>query len=309
MQKPKKKPSVSVIIPVYKVEKYLQKCLDSVINQTLRDIEIVCINDASPDASMQILEEYAAKDRRVTLIVFEQNKGVATARNAGIDAAKGEYLSFIDSDDWVDADFLEKLYSAAKRENADIAKGCHRWADGRIMDNDEIKKDKACFIFNSTSAIYRTDFVRKNALRYADRLVRWEDTVFNFGAAVLANKVVCVDDAFLNRVNREGSATDDIPNDEHVKSIAKALEMLVDIANSGNLTQASYCYAMTRYFDAALSTSCKNTDAEMRRFAAQNAVKLFKQLKYDISHEFIRKRFPMADFLHDENLDGLIQYY
>ena len=102
---------ISVIIPVYNTEKYLRRCLDSVCNQTLSDIEIICINDCSTDNSLEILREYSAKDERVKVIDFKKNKGAAVARNIGIDEAQGECLGFVDSDDFVDLDFSEKLYT------------------------------------------------------------------------------------------------------------------------------------------------------------------------------------------------------
>lgn len=113
---------VSIIVPVYNVEKYLRECLDSLIGQTLKDIEIITINDGSPDNSLQILEEYAAKDARVK-VINQKNAGLSAARNRGMEAACGEYVAFIDSDDWVDVDFCERLYDAAIREKADIAAG------------------------------------------------------------------------------------------------------------------------------------------------------------------------------------------
>lgn len=108
---------VSVIIPVYNVEKYLKRCLDSVLNQTLRDIEIICINDGSTDTSVQILEEYGTKIK----VIHSKNKGVSEARNTGLKAATGEYIAFLDSDDFVDDTFYEKLYKGATEYNADIA--------------------------------------------------------------------------------------------------------------------------------------------------------------------------------------------
>ena len=116
-------PKVSVIIPVFNTEKYLTKCLDSVCNQTLSDIEIICVDDCSTDNSLNILKEYASKDNRIKLIEFKENKGAAVARNTGIIEAKGEYVGFIDSDDYVDLDFYEKLYNIGVCENADISKG------------------------------------------------------------------------------------------------------------------------------------------------------------------------------------------
>lgn len=100
---------VTIIIPVYNVEKYLEKCLNSVICQTLKDIEIICVNDGSTDNSQQILKEYAQKDERIK-IVDKKNGGLSSARNAGLDAATGEYCYFLDSDDWIELNTLEKLY-------------------------------------------------------------------------------------------------------------------------------------------------------------------------------------------------------
>ena len=111
---------VSIIIPVYNVEKYLRECLDSAINQTLKDIEIICINDGSTDSSLEILREYQAKDDRIT-VIDKQNEGLSATRNLGINLAKGEYISFLDSDDFIDLDFCEKLYNAAVKYRADIA--------------------------------------------------------------------------------------------------------------------------------------------------------------------------------------------
>lgn len=110
---------VSVILPVYNQEQYLGKCMDSLINQTLADIEIICVNDGSTDNSAQLLSEYAAKDARITIINTE-NKGAGAARNTGIKAACGEYLLFPDSDDWFEATMLERAYRRAKSDNADI---------------------------------------------------------------------------------------------------------------------------------------------------------------------------------------------
>lgn len=111
---------VSVIVPVYNVEKFLVRCLESLVNQTLKDIEIICIDDGSKDNSLNILREYSYIDKRIT-IVSTANLGPSNARNTGVSLAKGEYLGFVDSDDWVDLDFFEKLYNAAIRYNAHIA--------------------------------------------------------------------------------------------------------------------------------------------------------------------------------------------
>lgn len=110
---------VSVVIPVYNVEKYLPQCLDSCINQTLKEIEIVCVNDGSTDKSLEILYSYAKKDPRIK-VVTQSNQGAGAAKNLGASATKGEYLIFVDSDDWLEPNALNLLYEKIKTDNADI---------------------------------------------------------------------------------------------------------------------------------------------------------------------------------------------
>ena len=195
---------VSVIIPVYNTEKYLPKCLESVCNQTLKDIEIICVNDASPDGSLAILQEYAKNDNRIKLINFTENKGAAAARNAGIDVATGEYIGFVDSDDFVDLDFYEKLYSKAKETDADAVKGKlylydlntnRRYLESWIDINNKIKKHQAYFYFTFTSAIYKRSLIQKNKVYFLDGLIHFEDPYFTIKANLFYKKLCVLDDA------------------------------------------------------------------------------------------------------------------
>ncbi|MEI0594537.1 glycosyltransferase family 2 protein [Brachyspira pilosicoli] len=111
---------ISVIVPVYNVEDYLKECLDSIINQTLKEIEILCIDDCGTDNSINILKEYAKKDDRIRIISHKENKGLGPARNTGIKESKGEYISFIDSDDYISRDYLENLYNTIIKYDTDI---------------------------------------------------------------------------------------------------------------------------------------------------------------------------------------------
>ena len=110
---------ISVIIPVYNAEKYLGQCLDSLIGQTFSDFEIICVNDGSNDSSLDILNNYADKCDKIKIINIE-NSGPGPARNKGLDIASGDYITFVDADDWVDKKFLEILYASAIKTNADI---------------------------------------------------------------------------------------------------------------------------------------------------------------------------------------------
>ncbi|AMQ07887.1 glycosyltransferase family 2 protein [Sporosarcina psychrophila] len=113
---------VSIIVPIYKVEKYLHRCVESILNQTYKNLEIVLVNDGSPDGCGEICDEYAKLDERVK-VIHKNNGGLSDARNAGIEIAKGEYITFIDSDDWIHVGYIEKLYKLLKKTDSDISVG------------------------------------------------------------------------------------------------------------------------------------------------------------------------------------------
>ena len=126
---------ITVIIPIYNVSKYLKNCLESVINQTYKNLEIICINDGSTDNSLQILKEYKERDERI-IIIDKKNAGVSAARNDGIEKASGEYLFCVDGDDYIDEDFFEKFYNNAKKNDSDLVVLSSFWnLDKRINKN------------------------------------------------------------------------------------------------------------------------------------------------------------------------------
>lgn len=114
------KPEISIIVPVYKVEKYLKKCVDSILNQTFKDFELILVDDGSPDNCGKICDEYAHKDSRVK-VIHKENGGLSSARNAGLDIAQGEYIGFVDSDDWIEPDMYEILYKLIKKYKTNIS--------------------------------------------------------------------------------------------------------------------------------------------------------------------------------------------
>lgn len=113
------KPLISIIVPIYKVEPYLRRCLNSIVNQTYTNLEIILVDDGSPDNCPQICDEYAAKDNRI-IVIHKENGGLSDARNAGLDICKGEYVSFIDSDDYVDSNYIESLIEPTKKDSYDF---------------------------------------------------------------------------------------------------------------------------------------------------------------------------------------------
>lgn len=182
--------TVSVVVPVYNVERYIRDCLDSLIDQTLESIEIILIDDCSTDNSLSICKEYASHDARIVLATNINNMGVGLTRNKGIDLAKGEYIGFVDPDDWIDRDFFEKLYYTAKKKNADIAKairinvlpnGKHKKQikTNRFINN-ELKKGHPLFLsfrHEHTTAIYRVSTFRMYNTYYSE-IKNAEDSIF-----------------------------------------------------------------------------------------------------------------------------------
>lgn len=181
--------SVSVIVPVFNVEKYLSRCLNSLINQTLSNIEIICINDGSTDNSLNILNEYAQKDSRI-IVINQENSGQSYSRNKGLDIAKGEFIGFVDSDDWVDLDFFENLYNSAKDNECDIAvagiirlhkwhKKCHLKINKLHVTRDVNEKFSLCDVPNLSyiwNKIYKKSVLDKYHFRFIEGMI-YEDVI------------------------------------------------------------------------------------------------------------------------------------
>ncbi len=240
---------VSIIIPVYNSEKYLPKCLDSVCNQTLKDIEIICVNDCSPDGSLAILQEYAKSDNRIKLINFTENKGASAARNAGIRTARGEYIGFVDSDDFVDWNFYEKLYTKAKETDADAVKGnvydCDENGENPTLTdfynmNDKIRKNKAYFYYGFTSAIYKTAFIRKYDINFPVGVSHFEDPYFSMKACFYYNKVEIVKDAKYFYTKRKDSACSLYTKEKGVESFLVGIKMIFDMMNKVQCSKEDY---------------------------------------------------------------------
>ena len=199
---------VSIIVPVYNCAQFLNRCMDSLVNQTLKDIEIICINDGSTDNSPEILQEYAAKDSRIK-IINKENGGLSSARNRGLAAAQGEYLGFVDSDDWVDLDFFEKLYNAAKKYDTDIATGgiirlhkynqkYHLKFDKETVTSDFREKLVLCDLPDKSyvwNKIYKREMFVKCNLKFEEGRY-YEDIVFSPQSLYYLKTMVTVPDTY-----------------------------------------------------------------------------------------------------------------
>lgn len=205
-------PKVSVIIPVYNVEKYLRECLDSVINQTLKDIDILCINDGSTDGSLSILEEYAAKDKRIR-IINKENAGYGNSMNIGFELASGEYIGIVESDDFIADNMFEELYNAAKENDCDIVKS--DWFNYWTKDSAKVKNGRVCNYNGAVtnvlqhpemlciqpsiwSAVYKNDFVKATGVKFLETPgASYQDTSVSFKLFAFAKRVLFTNKAYL----------------------------------------------------------------------------------------------------------------
>jgi glycosyltransferase involved in cell wall biosynthesis len=207
------KPKVSVIVPVYNAEKYIKKCLISIVNQTLRDLEIIIINDKSKDKSQKIIEEISKKDERIKVIQNKTNKGLYWCRNTGLKEAKGEFIGFVDSDDWINKNMFKELYEKAKTTKSDIticnASKIYNGKSNKII-NDELKinnkkeiiknyltKKKNSINVEVWNKIYNVSFLKRYKLKWYDngRNSAFYDEFFNFNAIYYSKKI-----SYLNKV-------------------------------------------------------------------------------------------------------------
>ena len=156
-------PKLSVIVPVYNVSEYLTKCLDTLINQSLKDIEIILVNDASPDPEDDsICTSFSKKDDRIKYIIHHENRGLGGARNTGIKAASTDYVGFVDSDDWVELDMFEKLYKAIQKNNTDISQCYFMEHKGGFSNVRKLKRfRKKRDLLNATNVLFWNKLFRK----------------------------------------------------------------------------------------------------------------------------------------------------
>jgi len=228
---------VSVVVPIYNVQRYLRQCLDSILGQTLSDIEIICVNDGSTDTSLEIINEYVARDPRFK-VIDKKNSGYGHSMNMGFDMAQGEYIAIIESDDYAEPNMLEVLYSHAKKHNLDTCKGgfyyyysvpeekhvpccvgspsirnrvvCQGAEYKSSLGFKSLKEKIEFFGIKPTiwSAIYRNGFIKENIIRFTETAgASFQDTAFNFKVWALAERIMLIDDCLLHyRQDNEASS-------------------------------------------------------------------------------------------------------
>ncbi len=218
---------ISVIIPVYNIQQHLRECLDSVLGQSYPRLQVICVDDGSTDESPAILAQYAQKDNRVQ-VIRQQNAGPGAARNTGLEAATGEYVIFLDSDDWFEPDFLEKMVDTAVREGADVAicravefdTNSGRELPSQWMMKKQYLPGKLAFapqemadhLFQFTYGMpwdkfYRRELLTTSGIRYP-ALKNSEDLAFVYPTLLAAKRIAVVDEVLIHhRINRMASVS------------------------------------------------------------------------------------------------------
>ena len=320
---------VSIIIPVYNVEQYLRQCLDSVCNQTFKDIEIIVVNDCSQDNSLQIIKEYQQKDDRIVLIDLKQNAGQGNARNQAVKIAKGKYITFVDSDDWVTKDYIEVLYNAIEQYKCDIVASCFYWFDNitqkqtpynfyelcykNSFDNTEQKQKLLTnkLIWSTWAKIYNKDFIVRNNLHF--KMNKMEDNLFIFETIIACNNIKFIKHySYFYRISRANSTMAN--KTTRFYSCVELLKNLKEFLVSNNIYNI-YENAFYAQVYLVLATEIETTELSTKeiknilltlkkdlnlnisfnvrvfdRFAYRFRVFIFKYcFKYNISYKYIGK--------------------
>ena len=295
---------VSIIIPVYNVEKYLRQCLDSVVNQTYKDIEIICIDDGSTDSSLEILHEYSNKDARIKIIT-QYHEGAGSGRNKGLSIAKGKYLSFLDSDDFFEPSMLEQMCTCAEKCNADIVVCKSKiFNDGYFKDNCNIKDyllpnkevfsprdiPKYAFQFHMGwcwDKLYKNSFIKGLGISFQN-IKKHNDSFFSHVSMINAKKIYILNKKLVYyREKRFDSVSQkEIGEDEYILLCKEMLKEIKNYMIKNNLFESfeqsyvNYCMFHIADHFKLLSFNIQN-----------NLKKIFEMGKYNKSFFYEKKYF------------------
>ena len=313
---------LSIIVPIYNAQNHLKKCIESIMNQTEKDIEIILIDDGSTDDSLKICNEYQRKDFRIN-VIHQKNSGVSIARNQGIKIAKGEYIGFVDSDDWIDLDMFKRLLEEAKKTDADIVM-CDattvystgekqedtitQLATNRILDKSDFTP---ALLLEMAGSVWRCIYKNNN---YRDKPIKSnkfyfplgikfsEDRIYNIYAFGYANKIDYIKESYYNRYMNEKSAVHRFHGDyfEAYKKSANEIEKAIYLAwNNDQCYQTAYLkqlitgsiMAICNYYYKTSTLDCfqkrtavkKLCDDQMLRNAIEKTGFINKQAKWIVN--------------------------
>ena len=317
---------VSIIMPTYNVEKYFRQCLESVINQTLEDIEIIPVDDGSPDNCGKIMDEYAAKDSRIKPI-HQQNGGYGKAVNAGINAATGEYIGIVETDDWIEPDMYEKLYTRAKELDADVcdsgfyvynSQGKEKKQNVKwIHPNENIDffpDDRSFTIAEQPklimkhasiwAKIYKTSFLKSNDIRVNETMAAsYQDFPFMVEIMCKAKRIAVVKDYFYHWRVEDNSNSSTTRNDAKLMIMAQQCEEVKRIIKEQGLYEILK-EPIYRHFASANYDFFKRINLIYKKEYFEKIYHLFKDLIQDKNFSYLyfskkEKTFVKAVLTHN----------
>ena len=306
--------AVSIVVPVYNAAPYLRKCLDSVVNQTLRNVEIIFIDDGSTDGSSEICKEYASKDSRI-IYYKKENEGLAAARQDGIERASGEYVGFVDSDDWLELNMYERMYEVATKENADVVFcNCYEDEDKKnsyylepgVYDREGIEEEilprtLAGLSTKGTNSvirwcnwlrIYRMSLIKDNNIAFGRGFRRSQDLQLTFETALYAQTYVSINDEYLYH-NRDDNNAQSLSRG-YTKNYWKLIRPLIDKLYedvAGYTKQDLSCYMhLCTFFFAANGVQNEYEKSTLSFF------KKLKKLDEVVKDEIVQNALKYVDY-------------
>ena len=273
-------PKVSVIVPIYNVEKYLEKCINSLLSQTLEDIQIILVNDGSKDNSGTIAKKYAERNKDKVIYVEKENGGLSDARNYGLKYATGDFVAFLDSDDYIEKNAYEEMYNKAIEENSDYVECDFIWEYPNKAKIDkqykyQNKNEMLSFVrVVAWNKLIKRSLIIEHNLEFPKGL-RYEDVEFTYKLIPYINKFAYVDKPFIHYVQREGSIAN--VQNERTAEIFTVLDEVIEFYKKNNIyeeykEELEYNYA--RYLlCSSLKRMCKIKDKKTRKELLQKTWK------------------------------------
>ena len=287
-------PKITVILPIYNVEKYLSQCLDSIVNQTFKDFECICVNDGSTDNSLSILKEYASKDNRIK-IINQEHKEASAARNAGLKNTCCQYITFVDSDDWVDKNYLQFLYEVIEKNDSDVV-ACNYEEyhekenkfvpnilpqERKLCSNDKysVRIGKAYAQPTVWNKIIKTKFLKDNDIKFFEGFFACEDSPFIALIFIFLKKITYIEDIlYFYRRQRKTSLSS---NKEKlfIGKVHNFIKLIEDIINRDMFNNDIFCYTYKLLFWDLSSFCRKNYSDDERQKVLDSTLKLIKQIE------------------------------
>lgn len=301
------KPKISVIIPIYNVAPYLERCMHSLRMQTLADLQIICIDDCSTDNSRAVLELMAIKDPRIEIYSTKKNSGPGVARNIGLKHVRGEYIGFVDPDDWVEHSWYEKLYNAAQVDGCQVVVGNMKsvLADGKKV---KLKSEDGEFLFGARPwrCIYESKFIMDIGANFGDGYLA-EDTVFELPVILNMQSAKIVRDAFYFHFENQMSLTRKRASDRQILDIINIYPKMWDMINGATVSWDAYRYIIEDRFLFLIDNFYYQVyDPDKQLLLARLIIDLYKKTKN--ADKFLVRDEILSDLLETQNIKKLMEY-